>query len=183
MGLPPGYKFFYKAVNLTSYVANTLDRILHNRLYYLAEVRDWVCNGQADRRIYRSCIDLALRLMLSSRDGYPTKTVLALLNYSKTLDRIWGEDLLLGAIDKGLPIAYTQWLRDFLSNRKQKCRSTGTEADSYHWARDFLKGPSSGRSSFCCISTAFDESNPKRGGDHVCRRCVTLRQSPQHRSR
>ncbi len=30
------------------------------------------------------------------------------------------EDLLIRAIDEGLPIAYAQWLRDFLSNRKAK---------------------------------------------------------------
>ncbi len=55
-------------------------------------------------------------------DGFqatkPKKTVLELLDYSKAFDRVWREDLLIRAIDKGLPTAYAQWLRDFLSNRK-----------------------------------------------------------------
>ncbi len=44
------------------------------------------------------------------------KTVLALLDDSKTFDSMWKKDLLIRAIDNGLPIAYAQWFRDFLSN-------------------------------------------------------------------
>ncbi len=62
-------------------------------------------------------------------DGYQTtkskKTVLVLLDYSKAFDRVWREDLPIRAIDKGLPIAYAQWLRDFLSNRKAKVQING----------------------------------------------------------
>ncbi len=50
----------------------------------------------------------------------PKKTILAAVDYSKAFDRAWMEDLLIRAIDKGLPIAYAQGLRDFLSNRKAK---------------------------------------------------------------
>ncbi len=50
---------------------------------------------------------------------------MALLDYSKASDRVWREDLLIGAIEKGLPIAYAQWLRDFLSNRKAKVQING----------------------------------------------------------
>ncbi len=44
------------------------------------------------------------------------KTVLALLDDSKTFDSVWKKNLLIRAIDKGLPIAYAQWLCDFLYN-------------------------------------------------------------------
>ncbi len=61
--------------------------------------------------------------------GYQTtkhkKSVLALLDYSKAFDRVWREDLLIRAIDKGLPIACAQWLRDFLSSRKAKVQING----------------------------------------------------------
>ncbi len=93
-----------------------MEGILHNRLYYLAETRDWPCTEHARFRKNRSCADLQ-----SISDGYPAtkpkKTVLALLDYSKAFDHIWREDLLIIAVDKGLPITYEQWLRDFLSNR------------------------------------------------------------------
>ncbi len=44
---------------------------------------------------------------------------------------------------------------------KPNCRSTETEADSYHYARDFLKDLPCRRSSFCCTLTIFGESYPK----------------------
>ncbi len=43
---------------------------------------------------------------------------------------------------------------------KPKCRSTETEADSYHFARDSLKDQSCRRSSSCYTSTTFGESYP-----------------------
>ncbi len=39
--------------------------------------------------------------------------------------RVWSEDLLIRAIFKVLPIAYAQWLRDVLSNRKAKVQING----------------------------------------------------------
>ncbi len=50
------------------------------------------------------------------------KTVLALCDYSNAFDRVWREDLLT---DKGLPIAYAQWLHDVLSNRKANVQING----------------------------------------------------------
>ncbi len=42
------------------------------------------------------------------------RTVLTLLDFSKAFDRVWKEDLLLRAVDKGLPLTFAKWLRDFL---------------------------------------------------------------------
>ncbi len=65
----------------------------------------------------------------SISDGYqatkPKKAVVALLDYSKAFDRVWRKDLLIRAIDKGLPITYAQWLREFPSNRKAKVKIHG----------------------------------------------------------
>ncbi len=97
-------------------------RILHSRLYYSAETRDRLCTEQAEFRENRSCEDQILRLTLLICDGYqatkPKKAVLSLLDYPKAFDRVWREDLIIRAIDKGLPISYAQWLRDFLPDRK-----------------------------------------------------------------
>ncbi len=106
-----------------------MERILHNRIYYLAEIRNWLCSEQAGSRKNRSCEDQFLRLTQSISDGYqatkPQKTVLTLLEYSKAFDRVWREDLLIRIIDKGLPIAFAQWLRGFLSNKKAKVQING----------------------------------------------------------
>ncbi len=176
---PPGCISSYRTVSLTSLVAKTLERILLNRLYYLAETRDWLCTEKAGFRKNRSCEDQILRLAQSISDGYqatkPKKTVLALLDYSKAFGRFWREDLLIRAIDKGLPITNAQWLRIVAApTEKPKCRSTKTEADSYHYARDSLAAPLPfvHRRPFAC-------HNRKHGGGHICRRCFTLQQLPQ----
>ncbi len=49
----------------------------------------------------------------------------------------------------------------FSPTEKSTYRSTGSEADSNHYARDSLKSLSSRRSSSYCTWTTFDESYPK----------------------
>ncbi len=126
---PLGCISSYRTASLTSCVAKTLERIHHNRLYDLTETREWQCTEQAGFRKNRSYEDQILRLMQSISDGYqaskPKETGLALLDYSKAFDRVWREDLLIKAIDKGLPIAYAHWLRDVLSSRKAKVQING----------------------------------------------------------
>ncbi len=121
-GKLPACIFSYRPVSLTSYVANTLERILHNRLYYLVETRDWLCTEQAGFRKNRSCEDQILSLTQSISDGYQAtmqeKTVMALLDYFTAFDSVWREDQYIRAIGKGLPNVYAQWLCDVLSKRK-----------------------------------------------------------------
>ncbi len=85
--------------------------------------------GEYRRKYKKVCEVQILRLTQSISDGYeasmPTKIVLAILDYSEAFDCVWREDLLIRAIDKGLPITYTQWLCDFLSNRKTKVQING----------------------------------------------------------
>ncbi len=68
--------------------------------------------------------DQVLRVTQTISEGYqaskPGRTVLALLDFSKVFDRIWKEDLLLRAVDKGLPLTLAKWLRDFPSNRQTR---------------------------------------------------------------
>ncbi len=110
------------SASLTTCVAKTLEEIL--RLYYLAKTRHWLCTEQVGFCKNRSYEAQILRLTQSISDGYqatkPTKTGLALLDYPKAFDHVWSEYLLIRAIDKGLPIAHAQWLRDVLSNRNGK---------------------------------------------------------------
>ncbi len=79
--------------------------MIHNGLYYLAETGGLLCPEQAGFRTSRSCEDQMLRVMQTISDGYqatkPKRTVLNLLDFSKAFDRVWKEDLLLRAVDKG----------------------------------------------------------------------------------
>ncbi len=102
-----------------------MQTVLNNRLYYLAETRDWICTEQAKikkNNKNRSCEDQILLLTHSISGRYqatkPKKTVLALLDYHKAFHRVWREDLLIRAIEEGLPNACAQWFLDYLPNRK-----------------------------------------------------------------
>ncbi len=72
-GNTPGCIPSYRPLSLTSCVAKTLERILYNRLYFVAGARDWLCTEQAGFRKNRSC------------DGYqankPKKTVRPSVTY------------------------------------------------------------------------------------------------------
>ncbi len=94
-----------------------------------------------------------MRLTQSMGNGYqatkPKKTAQARLDYSEAFDHVWREDLIYREIDKGISIGFVT----FSPAEKKNCRSTVAEADSYHYARDFRKGPSSRSSSFCKSAT------------------------------
>ncbi len=104
-GKQPGAIVSYRPVSLPSCFAKTLERMIHNRLYYLAETLGWLCPEQAGFRTSRSCEDKILRVTQTISGGYqatkPKRTVLTLLDFSKAFDRVWKEDLLLRAVDKG----------------------------------------------------------------------------------
>ncbi len=97
-----------------------------------------------------------MRLTQSISDEYqatkPKKTLMALLDYSKTC---LSEQL------KKASRLHTHSGCAIYPTEKPKCRSTETEADSYHYARGSLKDPSCRRFPSCCTSLTFGESYPK----------------------
>ncbi len=111
-----------------------MERMVHNRLYNLAETRGWLCSEQAGFRKLRSCEDQILRITQTISDGFqaakPQRSLMALLDFSKAFDRVWREELLLAASSKGLPIPFARWLRDFLSNRTARVQINGERGDS-----------------------------------------------------
>ncbi len=108
-----------------------MERMIHNRLYYLAKTQGWLCPEQAGFRTSRSCEDQVLRATQTISDGYqttkPKRTVLTRLDFSKAFDRVWKEDLLLRAVDVGLHLTFVKWLRDFLSNRQTRVQINGEQ--------------------------------------------------------
>ncbi len=111
-----------------------MERMVHNRLYNLAETRGWLCNEQAGFRKLRSCEDQILRITQTISDGFqaakPQRSLMALLDFSKAFDRVWREELLLAASPKVLPIPFALWLRDFLSNRTARVQINVERGDS-----------------------------------------------------
>ncbi len=100
-GKPPGAISSYRPVSLKSCVVMTMEGMVHNRLNNLAETRGWLCGEQAGFRKLRSCEEKILRNTQTISGGFqatkPQRSLMALLDFSKTFDRVWREELLLAA--------------------------------------------------------------------------------------
>ena len=107
---------FFCPISLTSCVAKTMERMVANRLSNLAERNGWWCEYQAGFRSMRSCEDQVLRLSQSISDGFQSKpasrTVLALLDFSKAYDAVWRERLFETMIQKWVPHTMVKWTQD-----------------------------------------------------------------------
>jgi len=111
-------------VSLTSCVVKTLERMIANRLYALAEENGWINSVQAGFRKHHSCEDQILRVTQSISDGFQSKpgkrSVLVLLDYSKAYDKVWREELLMVMHEQGVPAVFLRWIRGFLLNRQAR---------------------------------------------------------------
>ena len=107
-----------------------MERMVASRLSYLAESNGWWSEDQAGFRCMRSCENQVLRLSQSISDAFQdrpaSRTVLALLDFSKAYDTVWRERLLEILLDKGVPLLMIRWIKGFLSDRKARVRLDNT---------------------------------------------------------
>ena len=133
-GKPASVISSYRPISLTSCVVKALERMIANRIYYLAETQGWLSNHQAGFRKQRNTEDQILRITKCISDGFQQKphqrTVMALLDYSKAFDRVWIEDLLSDMIDLGVPMQIMLWVRAFLFNRRAVAQVNNTTSRS-----------------------------------------------------
>ena len=133
-GKPASEISSYRPISLTSCMVKALERMVANRIYYLAETQGWLSNYQAGFRKQRNTEDQILRTTQSISDGFQKKphqrTVMALLDYSKAFDRVWIEDLLNDMLDLGIPMKIMKWVRAFLFNRRAVAQVNNTTSSS-----------------------------------------------------
>ena len=120
----------FRPISLTSCVVKVLERLIADRLYNMAENRDWIVKQQAGFRKARSCEDQVTKLIQSISDGFqhkkPQRTVMALLDYSKAYDRTWRERLLLKLSKLGAPQQMIRWISAFLTTRTAEVNINNT---------------------------------------------------------
>ena len=63
----------YRPVSLTSCIAKIAERMIADRLYYLAEQNNWFSSLQAGFRRGHSCMDQIIRLSQAIEDGFQGK--------------------------------------------------------------------------------------------------------------
>jgi hypothetical protein len=83
----------FRPISLTSCIVKLLERLINNRLYFLAESKGWFSDSQAGFRKQRSCKDQLIKLVHHVSDGFqtlvngkPQRTVMAMFDYSKAYD-------------------------------------------------------------------------------------------------
>lgn len=126
-GKPASQIASFRPISLTSCLMKTVERLVVNRLYYLAETRGWLTSAQAGFRKQRSCEDQILRLTQGVSDGLQRgkRTLMVLIDYSKAYDRVWQEELMMGMIEKGVPMLFMRWIRSFLAVRTAQVMYNG----------------------------------------------------------
>ena len=106
-----------------SCVVKLLERILADRLYYIAESNHLSNCFQAGFWNGRSCEDQILRVVQAIKDDFQKKpmdcsVVLALLSFRKACDTVWREKLLQHKLNMGVLATIIHWLRSFLNDRR-----------------------------------------------------------------
>ena len=116
----------FRPVSLTSCVVKTLERMVADRLYYIAETRGMLSDLQAGFRRGRSCEDQIRKMVQAIEDGFQAgkmeRSVLVMLDYSKAYDKVWQQRLLLSMEEKGVPMKFLKWIDAFLANRLARVR-------------------------------------------------------------
>ena len=111
----------HRPTSITSTVGKRMDSLATKRLRYFAESRHLLTEYQAGFRHGRSTEDQLLRLYQSISDGFQQspvqRTVVALIDYSRTYDKVWRDALLMKMSQKGIRCDMVLWIQAWLSNR------------------------------------------------------------------
>ena len=126
----------FRPISLTSCICKLFERVLGQRLYHIVESKGILSKYQAGYRKMRGCEDQIGRIIQEIQDGFEAKqkSVLVLLDFSKAFDTVWKERLLVSLHTMGIPLQYTRWLREFLSNRhaRVKFNNTMSQTAQFH---------------------------------------------------
>ncbi len=134
----------YRPISLTSCICKTFERMMSERLFYLAESRGLLSPYQAGYRKMRGCEDQIARIIQGIEDGFEQdphhRSVLVLLDFSKAFDQVWTEKLLLHLHEIGIPLQFIRWLREFLSNRSGRVKFNGILSHGVHFLQGVPQG-------------------------------------------
>ena len=110
----------FRPIRLTSCVVKLVERILADRLYYIAETKNLFSLFQAGFRKGRSCEDQITQTVQAKEDGFQQRPmqrfVLTPLDFSKAYDTVWKEKLLVHMLDTGIPSTFIHWIRSFFND-------------------------------------------------------------------
>ena len=129
---------------ITSCVVKLLERILADRLYYIAETNNMFGRFQAGFRKGQSCEDQVTRINQAVEEGFQQRpmqrSVLTLLDFSKAYDTVWREKLLLHMLNTGIPPTFNRWIRSFLNDRRGRVQLLNAFSSSQRFTQGLPQG-------------------------------------------
>jgi len=123
----------YRPISLLSCAGKTMERMIHNRLYWEAETNEWLSPQQSAFRHGRSTTDPLLNLTEDAHQAFSKrKEVIAVfLDLEKAYDSVWHDGLIYKLHQKGLRGRMLHFLNDYLRERKCRVKIHGTESEPY----------------------------------------------------
>ena len=143
-GKSPSEVASFRPISLTSCVVKRLERILADRLYYIAETNNMFGRFQAGFRKGQSCEDQVTRINQAVEEGFQQRpmqrSVLTLLDFSKAYDTVWREKLLLHMLNTGIPPTFIHWIRSFLNDRRGRVQLFSVFSSSQRFTQGLPQG-------------------------------------------
>jgi len=109
----------YRPISLLSCAGKTMERMIHNRLYWQAETNGWLSPQQSAFRRGRSTTDPLLNLIEDTQEAFSRREeVLAVfLDLQKAYDKVWHDGLIYKLHRKGIRGRMLHFINDFLRQR------------------------------------------------------------------
>ena len=149
-GKSPSEAASFRPISLTSCVVKLLERIIADRLYYIAEANNMFSRFQAGFCKGWSCEDQITQIVQAIEDGFQQRpmqcSVLTLLDFSKAYDLdfskayVWREKLLLHMLNTGIPPSFIRWIRSFLTDRRGRVQLFNVFSSSHRFTPGLPQG-------------------------------------------
>ena len=112
----------YRPISLTSCVGKLFEKLLKNRISHWLESNNKISSAQAGFCSLRSAEDQIMRITQAVHDGFqqrkpPSRTLLALIDFSRAFDKVWHIGLLSKLLKLEMPLCWIQWIDAFLQDR------------------------------------------------------------------
>jgi len=110
----------FRPISLLSCAGKLMERMVYDRLYWLAESHDWMSPFQSGFRRSRSTTQPLIRLVQDAQDAFAAheEVAAAFLDLTKAYDTVWHDALIYKLHRKGIRGRLLCWFRDFLTRRR-----------------------------------------------------------------
>lgn len=121
-GKPRNQPSSYRPISLINTISRVIEKLIYERLYYLADTRHWFPPTQFAYRKHHSTLDALICLTTDILGGlnHNHSTFFIQIDFSKAFDKVWPKGLLYKLHQLGLRGPILALIADFLTDRKYR---------------------------------------------------------------